>query len=314
MSVPGHDAQGDPAFVHHAMFYRDDEEYLAGVVPFIEAGIASGEPVFVAVPARRLAALRQALDGSNAQVTFADMSELGRNPGRIIPAVRRFLTAHPGGRTRFVGEPIWVDRTPEETREATRHEALLNSAFAGAQTTILCPYDVSGLDPAVVADAYRTHPTLLWRGAVAPSSSYTEPEVLLEQTYELDPAPLETPLVVFDRRHLRGARRHLAERARALGLSAGRTTDLLIAANELVTNALQHAAGPAMLRLWPGGGMIVCEVSSGGQIVDPLAGRHIPPVGAVSGRGLFMVNQICDLVQLRSSVHGTVVRLHLRRD
>lgn len=312
MSVPSQDAHLDMTLAHHAIFYRDDEEYLAGIVPFIEGGLAAGEPVFVAVPPDRLAVLRGALRGA-AAVTFADMSELGRNPSRIIPEVRRFLTAHPARRTRFVGEPIWADRTARETCEATRHEALLNTAFVGARTTILCPYDVSGLDPAVVADAYRTHPTLLDRGRVRPSSAYTEPDELLEQTRELEPAPLETPVVVLDRQNLRGGRRHLAERARRLGLSAGRTTDLLIAANEIVTNALMHAGSAATLRFWPDGETVICEVASAGHIADPLAGRHIPPIGAVSGRGLFMVNQICDLVELRSSERGTVVRMHLRR-
>jgi hypothetical protein len=41
-----------------------------------------------------------------------------------------------------------------------------------------------------------------------------------------------------------------------------------------------------------------------------LAGRHQPGDEAAKGRGLWMVNQLCDLVQLRSGRQGTQVRIH----
>jgi MEDS: MEthanogen/methylotroph, DcmR Sensory domain len=89
--------------------------------------------------------LRRALNGAADDVTFADVQQPGRNPSQIIPAIRRFTDAHPG-RTRFVGEPIWAGRTEAETREATRHEALINAALAGVPTTILRRCDRAGLD------------------------------------------------------------------------------------------------------------------------------------------------------------------------
>jgi len=49
-----------------------------------------------------------------------------------------------------------------------------------------------------------------------------------------------------------------------------------------------------------------------GRITDPLAGRvrHGPDD---SGHGLWLVNQVCDLVELRSGDAGTTVRMHMRR-
>lgn len=61
------------------------------------------------------------------------------------------------------------------------------------------------------------------------------------------------------------------------------------------------------------GHRVVCDVSDRGWIRQPLAGRARPSVDLESGRGLWMVNQLCDLVQLRSSPAGTVVRLHMLR-
>jgi anti-sigma regulatory factor (Ser/Thr protein kinase) len=64
--------------------------------------------------------------------------------------------------------------------------------------------------------------------------------------------------------------------------------------------------------VWRDGDALVCEVRDRGQLGDPLAGRR-PTPEQPDGRGLWLVNQLCDLVQLRSSASGTVVRFHARR-
>ena len=81
------------AFRHEALLYEGTDEFLAGGVPFIREAIDAREPVMVAVGADKIGRLRATLpDG--AAVAYADMSELGRNPGRIIPAWHEFLAAH----------------------------------------------------------------------------------------------------------------------------------------------------------------------------------------------------------------------------
>src|SRR5690606_18971591 len=106
-------ADADP-FHHPALFYRDDQEYLDGTVPFVREGLACGEPVAVAVPGDRLRLIRDALGADAEAVRLLDMREAGRNPGRIIPGVlRAFADALPAGhRARIVGEPVWAGRTP----------------------------------------------------------------------------------------------------------------------------------------------------------------------------------------------------------
>src|SRR5687768_9967909 len=103
----------DP-FVHPALFYRGADEYIAGTVPFIAEGLANGEPVAVAVPGPRLDLIRTSLGTSAAKVKMIDMTEAGRNPGRIIPGILRAYADEYKGRVRVIGEPIWPDRTVVE--------------------------------------------------------------------------------------------------------------------------------------------------------------------------------------------------------
>ncbi|CAM5655120.1 non-specific serine/threonine protein kinase OS=Streptomyces glaucescens OX=1907 GN=SGLAU_31250 PE=3 SV=1 [Streptomyces glaucescens] len=100
------------AFVHPALFYRGEEESTRQTVAFLRAGLAAGEPMAVAVPGPNLELIRAGLGTDGDGILFLDMTDVGRNPGRIIPRVLRgFADAHPGGRVRIIGEPIgWAQR------------------------------------------------------------------------------------------------------------------------------------------------------------------------------------------------------------
>jgi len=105
----------------------------------------------------------------------------------------------------------------------------------------------------------------------------------------------------------------VAARARAAGLDAAATAKLVLSVNELAANSLRHGGGQGTIRLWQDRDALLCEVRDGGHITGPaLLGRHIPTLTQVGGRGLWLVNQLCDLVQIRSSPAGTAVRLHMR--
>jgi anti-sigma regulatory factor (Ser/Thr protein kinase) len=63
--------------------------------------------------------------------------------------------------------------------------------------------------------------------------------------------------------------------------------------------------------MWSTGEALLCEIRDRGRIADPLAGRFAPDVRKVGGRGLWIVNQLCDLVQVRTADDGNVVRVHM---
>jgi anti-sigma regulatory factor (Ser/Thr protein kinase) len=300
-------------FVHEALLYGDTDEYAAGNGDFVHSGLEAGEPVLVAVPASHIALLHDALGKDAAEVSFIDMTALGRNPSRIIPAVRDWVDEQPPGRVRFVGEPIWAGRSARETVEATRHEALINLAFADTTASILCPYDTRALDERVIAEASCTHPVLVQDGARRPSDRYADPLLIYAAAdYPLvaPPGPVDAHPVTAD---LGGLRKFVATQAGVRGLAGARAQDLVLAVNEAATNSLLHSGGrPGVVRMWQDDGSLVCEVADGGRIADPLVGRRRPREEDQDGRGLWLVNQLCDLVELRAEPDGTTLRLHMR--
>jgi anti-sigma regulatory factor (Ser/Thr protein kinase) len=186
------------------------------------------------VGAAKIERLRAELGADAAQVTFADMSVVGTNPARIIPAWREFVSARAasGSWLRGIGEPIWAERTAAE--------------------------------------------------------------------------------LAYEEATLSVVRALVGTRAAAAGLGDLRVGDLVIAVNELATNSVRHAGGHGVLRVWHDDDALICEVRDGGRIEHPLAGRERAPSGQPGGHGLWLVNQLCDLVQVRSFAHGSAVRLHMR--
>jgi anti-sigma regulatory factor (Ser/Thr protein kinase) len=297
------------------MLYDGPRELIARALPFIADGVRGREPVMVAVTAEKIAALRSALGDDAEEVAFVDMAQLGRNPARIIPAWETFAGEHhaAGRAVRGIGEPIWHGRTPEELIECQLHEALLNVAFAGSGPfRLMCPYDRGALDPAVVREACCSHPVVTDGDGRAPSRDFRgEAEMIAPFETPLSVPPASTQALSFDRRMLDVVRGFTARRAAEADLGAARTGDLVLAVNEIASNSVRHAGGHGVLRSWREGRDLVCEVRDPGRIDDPLAGRRVPATDQRGGRGIWIANQLCDLVQLRSLPAGTVVRLRM---
>ena len=302
-------------FRHEALLYAGTDGFLEGTLPWIRDAVAAEEPTLVVVSAAKIGRLRDELGPAAAeQVTFADMADVGINPARIIPAWREFVEASSGQgrRLRGIGEPIWAQRSPAELVECQRHEALLNLAFAGAEDFwLLCPYDVDALDPEVIAKAHHSHPVMVADGESHDSSTYHDLQAVTAPFGEpLPEPPADAEVLPFTSGTLSSVRRLVNLRAAAAGLSLERAGDLVLAVNEVATNSVRHAGGGGVLRMWQADDALICEVADDSRIADPLAGRRRPPSGQSGGHGLWLCNQICELVQLRTFATGSVVRLH----
>jgi anti-sigma regulatory factor (Ser/Thr protein kinase) len=307
----------DEGFRHQAMLYAGVTEFVAGTSAFIREGLEADEAVLVVVSAAKIAALRDELGPDASRVQFADMNDVGLNPARIIPAWREFVDARPVGvGQRGIGEPIWADRSPAELVECQRHESLLSVAFeGGAGWALLCPYDTETLDAAVIDEARASHPFVRGPDGPAPSGAYRGTTVEAAPCDQPLPEPPVVPLEFAFARSTLGLARDLVGRfATAAGITDGDRMDFVTVANELATNSVLHGDGRGLLRLWQDDDELVCEVQDRGRFRDlPLAGRERPRTEQLNGRGLWLANHLCDLVQIRSLPAGTVVRAHLHR-
>ena len=300
------------SYEHEAFFYRGDEDFLAGTVPFVLEGISLHQPVIVGATPRRLEQLQAAVGPEAPGVHFVKAAEVGANPARIIPALRAFVEAFggPGHPVRGVGEPIWPGRRATEIAECQLHEALLNlSVEPDTPFWLRCLYDADAHGGRVIEEASRSHPSLREVGHYRGSTSYGgahHAEALFGAPL---PEPPEATAVSFGQTDVAAVRRLVGEHAARAGLPSDRIADLCLAVAEVTANSVRYGGGQGTLRTWRHGDALVFEVADAGHITDPLAGRRPPSEQTEGGRGLWLANQLCDLVQVRSGPNGTAVRL-----
>lgn len=309
--------KGKP-FRHEALFYAGEAEFVERTTSFIREGVDAGEPVLVAIPRPKVDLIRSALGPEAEAVLFGDMAEIGRNPARIIPLWREFVDGYSvGGRSvRGIGEPIWAARTPEELVESQRHEALLNLAFAGDPAWILCPYDTICVDPSILEEARKSHPLVSSGGASAQGSaaSVQADEWAAPFDRPLAGTPAQAQAFPVETATLGEMRMLVLREALRTGLNGSKAEDLVIAVNEVATNTICHGGGRGTLKIWTESSSVVCEVTDEAGMhkrTKPLAGRERPKAGQEGGFGLWLVNQLCDLVQIRAFPTGSVVRLYM---
>ncbi|OBA79984.1 regulator of Sig8 [Mycobacterium sp. 1164966.3] len=303
-------------FVHSALLYRTQREYVDFVVGFVVDGLTAGEPVLVAVPGDELALLAgwlwRTCDGLPAGLRLVDISDVARNPSRLLTLASSFAEEYPDRRVRVVSEVVWPGRSVDERLACAQHEALINTDLSGDLITQLCLYDARGLDADVLADARATHPMLWQCGSAHPSADYAPHEVVARCNQPLPSNPGAVKYLVRDSADLRPARLFAVDYADWVGLSRGGTEDLQLIATELASNSLMYTPGACQLAFWRHGDHLVCEARDTGRFDDPLTGRRLPGAEGMASRGLFLVNAMADLVRTHTTAYGTTIQAYLR--
>ncbi|WP_306750025.1 sensor histidine kinase [Saccharothrix yanglingensis] len=299
--------------VHQALVYGDDERFLAATVPFCRDGLERGDAVLAVTTAHNTAMLRDTLGTEAARIEFADADTWYDAPGRTLAAYQRYVdrSSTPRRRTRIIGEPVWQGRDATRVQAWTRYESAINVAFADSPAWIICPYDTRTVPAPIVHDALRTHPHLAGTPTPDPSPAYQEPADFTTGP----PSPIDPAAVVlrFDR-DLSAVRHFAATTATSLGLPPDKLDDLVIAVNEVATNTVRHGGGSGHLTLWRTADTIVCDITDTGPrpVTDWYLGYLRPGSHLARGHGMWIVRQLCDIVEIHPRTSGTTVRLHLR--
>ena len=172
---------------------------------------------------------------------------------------------------------------------------------------LLCPYDVTSLPDDVIDEAHRSHPVIVEPQSQRGSASYLGAHhvgALFDA--ELPPPGADVPVTrrEYGRGDLGTLRADVVALAMSIGVRTDRAEDLALAVHEVAANSLEHGLGQRSLDVWRSEGALLCEIRDAGRIDDPLVGRREIDWEDERGRGLWMANQLCDLVQIRFGPPG----------
>jgi anti-sigma regulatory factor (Ser/Thr protein kinase) len=111
-------------------------------------------------------------------------------------------------------------------------------------------------------------------------------------------------------------RQAVAVRVAAAGMGEAGAQDVVLAVNELASNAIRHGAGRGRLRMWDQDGAVCCQVEDAGRV--PCGGRAGAGPGAagwpyVHGHGLWVVRLLADQMSAVSGPRGTCVTVRFAR-
>ncbi|MDR7254694.1 anti-sigma regulatory factor (Ser/Thr protein kinase) [Nocardioides sp. BE266] len=299
---------------HAALLYDSPRQYAAETGSFLRAGLAQGHRGLVMAPPDRVEWIRHELGRDADEVTYVDDTVAYTPQWNAYRVLLEFAAEAPDVRSVVVAEQALSTRVPAEVLDYRRQEAAANVVFADRDVDLICPYDAGALPAHLLDIARHTHEHLRVDGAAAPNSAYLDPRAVLTRLTEVVPAPPgATTLDCVSHADVAQARRLVRHRGAAAGLGPDAVADMALAVTEVLTNALQHGAPPAVLHLYPEQETWVCHVHDGGTaLVDPLTGI-LPPDGlSEHGYGLWLARQLCAAVDVGHDLTGTHVRLHAR--
>jgi anti-sigma regulatory factor (Ser/Thr protein kinase) len=198
---------------------------------------------------------------------------------------------------------------PREWDLWTGYEAVFNRSFGHLPAWVLCSYNANGTPDPIIEAVWQTHPEVVDRDTWIVSGRYENPDHLMRR---VTPAAGE----LTDLRSIPCGgdadqiRERLASELMAAGLGEAKTLEMLLAATEIASNAIQHGAGIKDLRVGRAHGRFVCEVvDRGAGFDDPTAGYLAPRAGI--GSGLWVARQLTWRIEFFRSPRGFTARIWL---
>ena len=298
----------DAGLRHSALVYEFVDEYVAHALDFLREGLDAGDAVVVADTLPGLRMMQYALGTDAQDVSFYDTGSSYSRPARALaayhgvftkelqraPSVRALAQAH--------GFPL------ADWDEWSAYESLTNMSYAHLPVWVMCAYDASAMPDEVLKGMWKTHSDVLTEHWCT-SDVFEDPKDLVRAAMPAaQPLPGLRALGPTD--NVDAFRERVARAAEDEHVPVGRVFDLLVATDELTTNALRHGHGVAQVRAGTVAGRFVCEVTDRGPGFDfTLGGYRVPGVG--DGRGLWITRQLVWRLEFFDSEEGFTARVWL---
>ncbi|MDS0474480.1 MEDS domain-containing protein [Natrinema sp. 1APR25-10V2] len=177
---------------HLASIYESREEQFSTVIPFVRQGLERGERcLYITDENDREAILDElraadidvdaALESGTLTMHTAQDTYLRNgtfDPDDMIAFISGIIDdargAYPG--VRITGEMTWILGDDPVLEDLVEYEGKLNRLFPETNCIALCQYNRERFPAEVIRDIIKTHPHLIYDGAVCQNFYYTPPE------------------------------------------------------------------------------------------------------------------------------------------
>jgi anti-sigma regulatory factor (Ser/Thr protein kinase) len=298
---------------HAAGFYASEADLVRQAEPIVAAALERGEPVAIALRPGTEHALLEALGEPAGLTVLAPPDVMDGGSGQTTAARRaRELRALLGG---AASATVLTEHTSRldglDGSFWTELDAAANIALADLPVQLTCFFPEMPLHLEVLAGARRNHAHLLVRGELRHNPDHRAPRDVLAEHPAPAPLLLGPPdlRLTFNAWRLHEVRSAVDAALAGAGYGPVRREDVVLAVNEVATNAVEHGSREAELCLWIDASGLVCELHDQGALGDPLPGLRAPHPSEPRGRGVWIARQLCDLLHVWSDPEGTHVRV-----
>jgi len=305
-------------FAHVGVLYSSDEQLCDLLSPYLAEALRRQEHLLVVIsePAERV--LRDALGEAADHVQWGGAGLSGNRLGRMFSSFGDYLAQwqRAGVPTRVIGEP-GCDLSSDRLSQYLRYVSMAYEIYGAYGYPMLFLWDQRRYPPEVLAQVRAVHPRLLGGDGTIINTEYRDPIDYLTANVTsapAAPADLDLDVRLESADGLAELRRRLRSWGTSTALSDGDTDDIVIAVDEIATNALEHGQPPARVRGWSTADAVFVRVDDHGRTGIPATTGYVrPPTDARRGRGIWMARHLADVLTTHNGPTGTTVALRFPR-
>jgi anti-sigma regulatory factor (Ser/Thr protein kinase) len=305
-------------FAHVAVLYGSDAQLRNLLLPYLAGALGRREEVLLAISVTAERVLRDALGDAAGSVQWGGPGLSYDRLGRMFAAFGDYLEQrHRAGLpAHVIGEPD-ADISADRLSQYLRHLSMASEVYAVYGCPMLFLWDERRYPPEVMAHVRAVHPLLLGSGGPITNAEYCAPfDYLTANTPSAPAAPIDPDLdmLLDSAEGLAVLRRRLRSWGTDAALCDRDTDDIVIAVDEIATNALEHGQPPARVRGWSTTDAVFVRVDDHGRTgIPPTIGYVRPPTDAQRGRGVWMARHLADVLTTHHNSTGTTVAMRFPR-